>query len=134
MFIKNSICTQGSNTYFLLCADISTRLDLDNDKGTQQTFPFTSEQRDSTINECLLLSYEKAFTYEDYASEFFYDCSTHMFWISERTCQLDEAHNEFLGGVSNPLGVKVYCLFVIENSHLFIEPYFDLVKCSLGSM
>ncbi len=91
-----------------------------------------STKRDSTINECLLLPYEEALTYDDSASEYFYDCSTHMFWISERTCQLDGAHNEFLCGVSNPLGVKVCHLFVTDNSHLFIEPFFDLVKCSLG--
>ncbi len=45
---------------------------------------------------------------------FFYDYSAHMFWIGECTCQLDGAHNEFLCGVSNPLGVKVLHLFVTK--------------------
>ncbi len=45
---KTEICTQGSNTCFLTGADVSTHLDLDNDIGTQQTFPFTSEHLDST--------------------------------------------------------------------------------------
>jgi hypothetical protein len=49
-------------------------------------------------------------------------------------CQLDGAHSEFLCGVANPLGVKVYRLPITKNSHHFIEPFFDLVKCSLGSM
>ncbi len=46
---KTQICTQGSNTYFLSGAYISTHLDLDNDRGTQQTFPFTSEHLDSAF-------------------------------------------------------------------------------------
>ncbi len=109
-------------------------MDLDKDKGIQKTFPFTSEQQNSTINECLLLSYEEALTYEDFASKFFYDCFVHMLLIGERTCQLDGAHSEFLCGVSNPLGVKVYRLSVTKNFHCLIEPFFDLMKCSLGSM
>jgi hypothetical protein len=76
----------------------------------------------------------RALTCEDSASGLFYDCSAHMLWIREHTCQLDGVHVEFLCGVSNPLGVKVCHLFVTENSHLFIEPFFDLMKCSLGSV
>jgi hypothetical protein len=54
-------------------------LDLDNDNGTKQTFPFNIEQQNSIINEYLLLSYEEAFTCEDFASRFFYDYFAHMF-------------------------------------------------------
>jgi 3-deoxy-7-phosphoheptulonate synthase len=87
-----------------------------------------------TSHECLLLPYEEAHTCEDSTSGLFYDCSAHLLWIGECTCQLDGAHIEFLFGVSNPLGVKVCHLSVTENSHLFIEPFFDLMKCSLGSV
>ncbi|KAH9547205.1 hypothetical protein CY35_11G022800 [Sphagnum magellanicum] len=50
---------------------------------------------------------KRALTCEDSTSGLFYDCSAHMLWIREHTCQLDGAHVEFLCGVSNPLGVKV---------------------------
>ena len=30
-----------------------------------------------------------------------------MLWVGEWTCQLDEAHVEFLRGITNPLGIKV---------------------------
>jgi len=46
LFIKNSDMYSGFK--YLSGAHISTHLDLDNDRGTQQTFPFTSEHLDST--------------------------------------------------------------------------------------
>lgn len=75
-----------------------------------------------TSHECLLLPYEQALTREDSTSGLYYDCSAHMLWVGERTRQLDGAHVEFLRGVSNPLGIKVF--YVI---HLvFFENYFVL--------
>jgi 3-deoxy-D-arabino-heptulosonate 7-phosphate (DAHP) synthase class II len=38
-----------------------------------------------TSHECLLLPYEQALTREDSTSGLFYDCSTHMLWVGERT-------------------------------------------------
>lgn len=61
-----------------------------------------------TSHECLLLPYEQALTREDSTSGLFYDCSAHMVWVGERTRQLDGAHVEFLRGVANPLGIKVW--------------------------
>jgi hypothetical protein len=79
LLIKNLNMNSWFKYMFLVnCKSISTHLDLDNDKGIQKTFPFTSQQRNSTINECLLLSYKEAPTCEDFASIFFYDYSTHM--------------------------------------------------------
>lgn len=60
-----------------------------------------------TAHECLLLHYEEALTRLDSTSGKFYDCSSHMLWVGERTRQLDGAHLEFTRGISNPLGVKV---------------------------
>ncbi|WOK93342.1 phospho-2-dehydro-3-deoxyheptonate aldolase 2, chloroplastic [Canna indica] len=60
-----------------------------------------------TSHECLLLPYEQALTRRDSTSGFYYDCSAHFLWVGERTRQLDGAHVEFLGGVANPLGIKV---------------------------
>jgi len=60
-----------------------------------------------TSHECLLLPYEQALTRLDSTSDRWYDCSTHMLWVGERTRQLDGAHLEFVRGVKNPLGVKI---------------------------
>ncbi|PIA52071.1 hypothetical protein AQUCO_01000153v1 [Aquilegia coerulea] len=61
-----------------------------------------------TSHECLHLPYEQALTREDSTSGLYYDCSAHMVWVGERTRQLEGAHVEFLRGVANPLGIKVY--------------------------
>ncbi len=79
LFIKNlDMYSWFKYLFFVKCKSISTHLDLDNDNGTQQTFQFSIEQQNSTINECLLLSYEEALTCEDFASRFFYDYFAHM--------------------------------------------------------
>lgn len=60
-----------------------------------------------TAHECLLLPYEQALTREDSTTGRWYDCSSHMLWVGERTRELDGAHLEFTRGVGNPLGVKI---------------------------
>ena len=60
-----------------------------------------------TAHECLLLPYEQALTRMDSTFKRYYDCSSHMLWVGERTRQLDGAHLEFTRGVGNPLGVKI---------------------------
>ena len=37
----------------------------------------------------------------------YYDLTTHLPWIGERTRALDGAHVEFFRGVENPVGVKL---------------------------
>lgn len=66
-----------------------------------------------TSHECLLLPYEQALTREDSTSGLYYDCSAHMLWVGERTRQLDGAHVEFLRGVANPLGIKVFKCYAL---------------------
>lgn len=63
-----------------------------------------------TSHECLHLPYEQALTREDSTSGQYYDCSAHMLWVGERTRQLDGAHVEFLRGIANPLGIKVFMI------------------------
>ena len=58
-------------------------------------------------HEALLLPYESAFTRIDSTTGDWYDVSTHMVWIGDRTRQLDGAHVEFCKGISNPIGIKV---------------------------
>ncbi len=60
-----------------------------------------------TSHEALLLGYEEALTRRDSLTGDWYDCSAHMLWIGERTRDLSGAHVEFLGGVGNPVGVKL---------------------------
>ena len=55
----------------------------------------------------LLLPYESAFTRIDSTTGKWYDVSTHMVWIGDRTRQLNGAHVEFCKGISNPIGIKV---------------------------
>lgn len=57
-------------------------------------------------HEALLLNYEEAMTRRDSMSGNWYDCSSHMLWIGDRTRDIDGAHVEFLRGVKNPIGIK----------------------------
>ncbi len=59
-----------------------------------------------TSHEALLLNYEEAFTRQDSLTGEWYDVSSHMLWIGDRTRQIDGAHVEFLRGVNNPLAFK----------------------------
>jgi 3-deoxy-7-phosphoheptulonate synthase len=60
-----------------------------------------------TSHEALLLGYEEALTRQDSLTGEWYDCSAHMLWVGERTRDPDGAHVHFLGGVGNPVGVKL---------------------------
>ena len=60
-----------------------------------------------TSHEALLLSYEQSLTRVDSLTGKYYDCSSHMLWIGERTRSLNEAHIEFMRGIGNPIGVKI---------------------------
>jgi len=60
-----------------------------------------------TAHECLLLPYEQALTRKDSTTGKWYDCSSHMLWVGERTRELDGAHLEFTRGIGNPLRVKI---------------------------
>lgn len=60
-----------------------------------------------TSHEGLNLHYESAQTRTVPRRDGWYDLSTHLPWIGERTRQLDGAHVEFFRGIKNPVGVKV---------------------------
>lgn len=60
-----------------------------------------------TSHEALLLNYEEAFTRQNNDNKKFYDLSAHMLWIGDRTRNIDEAHIEFMRGISNPIAFKV---------------------------
>ena len=59
-----------------------------------------------TSHEALLLPYEEALTRQDSLTGDWYNCSSHLQWIGDRTRQPDHAHVEFLRGVANPIAMK----------------------------
>lgn len=60
-----------------------------------------------TSHEGLHLHYEQAQTRPVPRRTGFFNLSTHLPWIGERTRQLDGAHVEYFRGIKNPIGVKV---------------------------
>lgn len=66
-----------------------------------------SEARLYTSHEALLLNYDACLTRRDNDTGQYFVGSAHMLWIGDRTRNPDEAHVEFLRGVSNPIGCKV---------------------------
>jgi 3-deoxy-7-phosphoheptulonate synthase len=60
-----------------------------------------------TSHEGLNLHYESAQTRQVPWRQGWYDLTTHLPWIGERTRALDGAHVEFFRGIRNPVGVKL---------------------------
>lgn len=60
-----------------------------------------------TSHEALNLLYESAQTRRVPRRTGWYDLTTHLPWIGERTRALDGAHVEFMRGIANPVGVKL---------------------------
>jgi 3-deoxy-7-phosphoheptulonate synthase len=60
-----------------------------------------------TSHEGLNLLYESAQTRTVPRRAGFYDLTTHLPWVGERTRALDGAHIEFFRGIENPVGVKI---------------------------
>jgi 3-deoxy-7-phosphoheptulonate synthase len=60
-----------------------------------------------TSHEALLLNYEQAFTRFSKDHQKFYDLSSHLLWIGDRTRSPNEAHVEFMRGIANPIAFKV---------------------------
>ena len=66
-----------------------------------------SRVRFFTGHEGLNLYYESAQTRQVPRRDDYYNLTTHMPWIGERTRGLDGAHVEYFRGIANPIGVKV---------------------------
>lgn len=60
-----------------------------------------------TSHEGLHLEYERAVSEHPPLRDGWYDLSTHLPWIGERTREIGGAHVEFFRGIRNPIGVKV---------------------------
>lgn len=60
-----------------------------------------------TSHEGLNLLYESAQTRSVPRRDGYYDLTTHLPWIGERTRNIDGAHIEFFRGITNPVGIKI---------------------------
>jgi 3-deoxy-7-phosphoheptulonate synthase len=60
-----------------------------------------------TSHEALNLLYESAQTRRVPRREGFYNLTTHLPWIGERTRAADGAHLEYARGIQNPVGIKI---------------------------
>jgi len=99
--------SEVSEKYEELAAQIDSSLRFMEACGvTSQNYRTLRETDYFTSHEALLLNYEEAFTRMDSTTGDWYDVSSHMLWIGDRTRQVDGAHVEFLRGVNNPLAFK----------------------------
>lgn len=60
-----------------------------------------------TSHEGLHLLFEQALTRTDQRQRGYYNLSTHLPWIGDRTRAIDGAHVEYFRGIRNPVGIKV---------------------------
>lgn len=99
--------TSKKNTEELI-SKINDNLDFMNACGLNfKNVPQLTTASFFTSHEALLLNYEEAFTRKNKDNERFYDLSAHMLWIGDRTRHPNEAHVEFMRGISNPIAFKV---------------------------
>jgi len=103
-FVEN---LPAANRYRSLASKVDESLRFMKAIGVDTRSPTFTQCNFYTAHECLLLPYEQALTRQDSITDRWYDCSSHMLWIGERTRQLDHAHLHFVSGVGNPIGIKV---------------------------
>lgn len=92
--------------YQELCQSLGHALDF---LDTITTQPISELRRVDffTSHEALHLAYEGSLLRRSVRDGMWYNMSTHMPWIGERTRGLDEGHVEMLRGLQNPVGVKI---------------------------
>ena len=74
-----------------------------------------------TSHEALNLYYDSAQTRQVPRKQGYFNLSSHMVWVGNRTRDLDGAHIEYLRGIENPIGIKVGPPFEIEETLRLIE-------------
>lgn len=74
-----------------------------------------------TSHEALNLYYDSAQTRKVPRKMGFYNLSSHMVWLGNRTRDLEGAHVEYLSGITNPIGVKVGPPYTIDDTLRLIE-------------
>ncbi|MDZ7689830.1 MAG: 3-deoxy-7-phosphoheptulonate synthase [Balneolaceae bacterium] len=74
-----------------------------------------------TSHEALNLYYDSAQTRKVPRREGFYNLSSHMVWLGNRTRDIDAAHAEYFRGIRNPIGIKVGPPFEVDETLRLIE-------------
>jgi 3-deoxy-7-phosphoheptulonate synthase len=105
-FERADLSPELSKDYTQICREISDGLNFVRSFG-DRTADDLMKVSFFTSHEGLNLIYEAAQTRRVPRRHDFYDLTTHMPWIGERTRALDGAHIEFFRGVANPLAIKL---------------------------
>lgn len=95
-----------SKSYRQICRELSDGLDIVRAFGTRPAEDIMKVSFFAS-HEGLNLTYEAAQTRRVPRRHEFYDLTTHMPWVGERTRALDGAHIEFFRGIANPIAVKL---------------------------
>lgn len=74
-----------------------------------------------TSHEALNLYYDSAQTRPVPRKSGFFNLSSHMVWVGNRTRDLDGAHVEYLRGINNPVGIKIGPPYEIDETLKLIE-------------
>ncbi|GAB5409922.1 MAG: 3-deoxy-7-phosphoheptulonate synthase class II [Balneolaceae bacterium] len=74
-----------------------------------------------TSHEALNLYYDSAQTRKVPRKSDYYNLSSHMVWVGNRTRDLDGAHIEYLSGITNPIGIKVGPPYTVDETLKLIE-------------
>jgi 3-deoxy-7-phosphoheptulonate synthase len=104
-FERAELPTDVRTDYARLCREVTDGLDFMQAVGDRKNELLNVKFY--TSHEGLNLDYESAQTRQVPRRTGFYDLTTHMPWIGERTRELDGAHVEFFRGIANPVAVKV---------------------------
>jgi len=106
-FLNNAgLAPQLRAEYERMCANLADGLRFMEALG-EKTVDDLTRVEFFTSHEGLSLWYESAQTRRVPRREGYYDLSTHLPWIGERTRDLSGAHVEFFRGIRNPVGVKL---------------------------
>lgn len=106
-FFKHaSLTPQRRAQYEQMVRDIAAAMEFMEAVGEQHISDF-SRVEFYTSHEGLNLLYESAQTRTVPRRAGYYNLTTHLPWIGERTRQLTGAHIEYFRGISNPVGVKI---------------------------
>jgi 3-deoxy-7-phosphoheptulonate synthase len=105
-FERADLSEELSKDYRQICREISDGLNFVRSFGDRAADDLMKVAF-YTSHEGLNLIYEAAQTRHVPRRHDFYDLTTHMPWIGERTRALDGAHVEFFRGIANPIAVKL---------------------------
>ena len=105
-FERADLSADLSKEYREICREISDGFNFARTFGDRATDDLMNVAFYAS-HEGLNLTYEASQTRRVPRRENFYDLTTHLPWIGERTRALDGAHIEFFRGIANPVGVKL---------------------------